>query len=66
MDIRHALKSNLSKITVNELQNTIESGIAAQDELILPGLGVLFEMYYQAMDSHEKIHCLTALSQLLA
>lgn len=66
MDIRTALKNNLAKISTSDLKNTIESGIASKEEMILPGLGVLFEMYYQAMDPNEKEHCLNALSTLLA
>lgn len=65
MDIRSALKNNLSKISAHDLKNTIESGIASQDETILPGLGVLFEMYYQSLDHHAKEQCLLQLSHLL-
>lgn len=65
MDIRTALKNNLSRISQAELKNTIETGIASQEETILPGLGVLFEMYYQSLNSNQKEACLHSLTQLL-
>lgn len=66
MNIRQALKSNLANISTHDLKDTIESGIASQEEVILPGLGVLFEMYYQSMNSTEKKQCLDTLSKLLS
>lgn len=65
MDIRTALKTNLAHMSTNDLKDTIESGIASKEEMILPGLGVLFEMYYSAMDNNEKTHCLQSLAKLL-
>lgn len=65
MDIRTALKNNLSHISQSELKKTIESGIASKEETILPGLGVLFEMYYQSLNNNQKEACLHSLTQLL-
>jgi len=65
MDIRSALKSNLAKISTNDLKDTIESGIASKEETILPGLGVLFEMYYLSLDNTAKNQWLQDISKLL-
>ena len=65
MDIRQALKNNLSGMDANELENTINSGIASREETILPGLGVLFEMYYQSLDGNAKKKWVQDLTLLL-
>lgn len=66
MDIRTALKNNLAHISAADLKTTIDSGIASKEETILPGLGVLFEMYYQSLNSQDQKHWLNQLSSLLS
>ena len=54
MDIRQA---------IFELKEIIESGIASKEETVLPGLGVLFETYYNSLSSKDEL--LDSLSHLL-
>ena len=46
MDIRKALLTKLHNSSFDELKEIINGGIASKEETILPGLGVLFEEYY--------------------
>ena len=47
----------------SELKEIIESGIASKEETVLPGLGVLFETYYNSLSSKDEL--LDSLSHLL-
>ena len=53
MDIRNALLTKLHNSSFNELKGIIDEGIASREETILPGLGVLFEKYYNSLDNHQ-------------
>jgi small, acid-soluble spore protein I len=64
IDIRNALINNLHGSTINDLKTTIESGINSKEETILPGLGVLFELYYHSLNQQEKNSFLNQLLQL--
>lgn len=62
MDIRKALLEKLHNCSNDELKEIIEGGIASKEETILPGLGVLFEEYYQSLNNKEDfIHQLSLL-----
>jgi len=63
--MREALLMNLKGFSATELQQTIDEGIASKEETILVGLGVLFEKYYQSLDSSTKQQFLQSLSSLL-
>ncbi len=63
--MREALLNNLRGISPQELKQTIEEGIASQEETILVGLGVLFESYYNSLDQSSKQTFLQSLSALL-
>ncbi|MGN1181519.1 MAG: small acid-soluble spore protein SspI [Faecalibacillus sp.] len=63
MDIRQAIYTKLHNVSKQELKEIIEEGIASQEETILPGLGVLFETYYNSLSSKDEL--LMQLSQLL-
>ena len=56
---------NLKGFSPAQLQETIDEGIASQEETILVGLGVLFEEYYNSLDQTSKQHFLQSLSALL-
>ena len=49
MDIRNALLNKLHNTSFDELKEIINQGIASKEETILPGLGVLFEQYYNSL-----------------
>lgn len=63
--MREALLMNLKGFSALQLQETIDEGIASQEETILVGLGVLFEQYYNSLDNSSKKQFLQQLSSLL-
>ena len=63
--MREALLMNLKGFSPAQLQETIDEGIASQEETILVGLGVPFEEYYNSLDQTSKQHFLQSLSALL-
>lgn len=63
--MREALLMKLKGFSPAQLQETIDEGIASQEETILVGLGVLFEEYYNSLDQTSKQHFLQSLSALL-
>ena len=52
INIREYIKNNYKNSNSNEIEDSINSSIASQDEVVLPGLGVLFEVLWQ--NSEEK------------
>lgn len=65
LDIRAALMQKLHGASANELQQIINDGITSKEETILPGLGVLFEQYYNSLDGNKKNSLLQDISSLL-
>lgn len=65
MNIRQALLERLKGSSVQELNQIIDEGIASKEETILPGLGVLFETYYQTLDPNAKTAFLSSIAKLL-
>lgn len=63
--MREALLMNLKGYSAAQLQDTIDEGIASKEETILVGLGVLFEQYYNSLDTSSKKQFLQQLSSLL-
>ena len=63
--MREALLMNLKGFSALKLQQTIDEGIASKEETILVGLGVLFETYYNSLDTSAKQQFLQSLSSLL-
>lgn len=46
IDIRKHIRDNFKKADMNEIENSINSSINSNDEIILPGLGVFFEVLW--------------------
>ncbi|WP_027090718.1 small acid-soluble spore protein SspI [Thomasclavelia saccharogumia] len=65
MDIRNALLTKLHDSSFNELKEIINEGIASKEETILPGLGVLFEKYYNSLNNTQKDEMINSLCNLL-
>jgi len=65
LDIRVALMQKLQGTGTNELKQLINDGINSNEETILPGLGVLFEQYYNSLDEGKKDSLLQDISSLL-
>ena len=55
IDIRTHIKNNFKDSNTEEIKNSIEASIKEQDEITLPGLGVLFEILWQNSNNHEEI-----------
>lgn len=65
MNIRNALLNKLHNSTPKELKEIIDGGIASKEETILPGLGVLFEEYYNSLNNMQKDDMIQTLCNLL-
>lgn len=65
MNIRNALLNKLHNNTPKELKEIIDGGIASKEETILPGLGVLFEEYYNSLNKMQKDDMIQTLCNLL-
>lgn len=65
MDLRQMLVERLKGSSQKELQKIIDDGIQSKEEAILPGLGVLFEYYYQSLDESSKASLCQSLITLL-
>ena len=65
MDIRNALLNKLHNTSFDELKEIINQGIATKEETILPGLGVLFEQYYNSLNSSQQTEIIKSLCNLL-
>ena len=65
MDIRNALLNKLHNTSFDELKEIINQGIASKEETILPGLGVLFEQYYNSLHSSQQTEIIKSLCNLL-
>lgn len=51
-DIRNYIIKNLKDCNKEDIRATILSSVNSSDEVILPGLGVLFEMVWNNNDSN--------------
>ena len=47
IDIRSHIKSNFKGASTEDIENSINSSIESKDEVILPGLGVFFEIVWE-------------------
>jgi len=61
LNLRHAIIQNVSGNTKQELEDTILDAIRSQEEKMLPGLGVLFEVIWQNANEEEKEEMLSNL-----
>ena len=46
MNIREYIKKNFKNSSIEELRESIEESIQSEDEIVLPGMGVLFEIFW--------------------
>ena len=54
MDIRNYIRNNLSDCNEMDIRETILSSVNSNDEVVLPGLGVLFEMIWNGSNENQK------------
>lgn len=55
IDIRVNIKNNFKNSSIDDIKSSIEESIKEQDEITLPGLGVLFEILWENSDNHNEI-----------
>lgn len=53
LDIRRAVISNLNNSTPDDIMSTINDSIA-KEEKVLPGLGVLLEVFWRSASQDDK------------
>ncbi|UOQ47189.1 small acid-soluble spore protein SspI [Gracilibacillus caseinilyticus] len=66
LNLRKAIISNVTGNNANQLEATIVDAIQSGEEKMLPGLGVLFELYWQNADEQEKTEVLQALEEAVS
>ena len=54
IDVRSYIKDNFKDSDIKEIRSSIEKSIEDKDEITLPGLGVLFEIYWNNIDENKK------------
>jgi len=54
MDIRSYIKNNFKDDGEDSIKESIEESIKSKDEILLPGLGVFFELVWNNSDDNEK------------
>lgn len=54
VDIRKYIKENFKGNNEKEIRESIEESIKSKEEVILPGLGVFFEILYENVDEDIK------------
>ncbi len=54
LDIKDNIRSNLKGSSKKEIISTIEDGIESNDEIVLPGLGVLLTLFWGNLSKDEK------------
>lgn len=55
IDIRKHIKKNFKESTKEELESSIVESINSNDEVVLPGLGVLFEILWKNYNNTEEL-----------
>lgn len=54
VNIREYIKNNFKDVTANEMEESINASVNSKEEVVLPGLGVLFEILWQNIENKEK------------
>ena len=61
VNIREYIRNNFKKADSSEIEESSESSISSNEEVILPGLGVLFEIVWQNCSEDVKNNILQTL-----
>ncbi|WP_096440673.1 small acid-soluble spore protein SspI [Alteribacter populi] len=64
-NLRGAIMQNIAGSDEEKVEATIQDAIQSQEEKMLPGLGVLFEVYWQGASEQEKQEVIQQISQEL-
>lgn len=65
IDIRQAVINNLVNASANDVMATINDSMSITEEAVLPGLGVLFEVYWRHAQENEKSQIVNTISNNL-
>ena len=55
MEIKDYIIKNFEESTKEEINETIVESVKSNDEVVLPGMGVLFEIVWKNSDLQDKI-----------
>lgn len=55
ISIREHIKKNFKDCTLEELIESIEESVQSDDEVVLPGMGVLFEILWKNTNDKDSI-----------
>ena len=61
IDIRKHIRSNFKNANTRDIEESINSSITSKDEVILPGLGVFFEVLWNNCTDNTKEDILNTL-----
>lgn len=64
LDLRQAVLSNLSNSSTEDIMSTINDSIA-KEEKVLPGLGVLLEVFWKSASTEDKTYICTTIANNL-
>ena len=65
LDIRKNIIENTKKDSVDDLISSLNNIIPSDDELVLPGFGVFFEILWQELNDKEKINIISKIKKKL-
>lgn len=54
IDIRKNIIDNFKGAEIEEIKTSVEGSISEGEEIVLPGLGVFFELLWKNSDENEK------------
>ena len=56
LDIRENIINKIKNDNENDIIDTINESVITNDELVLPGLGVLLELFWNKLNNKEKMN----------
>ena len=65
LDIRKAVLANLNNSTYDDVYKTVTDAISSTEEKTLPGLGVMFELYWNNLSQEEKNNTISKITDAL-
>ncbi len=65
MNIREYIKSNFKEDSIQSIRDSIVDSINKKEEVTLPGLGVFFEILWNASDQEHQEYILTTIKKAL-
>lgn len=62
-NLRGAILANVANSTEEDVKATIDDAMQSGEEKMLPGLGVLFEVYWKQADETSRQQVISSISQ---